>query len=90
MCDKAGKEPTGSGGVWREMASIGPPEESQISGVFFFFWLHHTAYMNLPPPGIEPGSWQRKPRILTARPPGSSPKLVLLQQLIGHTPGDWF
>ena len=37
MCDKAGKEPTGSGGVWREMASIGPPEESQISGVFFFF-----------------------------------------------------
>lgn len=47
MCDKAGKKPTGSGGVWREMASIGPPEESQISGVVFFFWLHHTAYMNL-------------------------------------------
>lgn len=38
MCDEAGKEPTGSGGVWREMASIGPPEESQISGFFVCFF----------------------------------------------------
>ena len=42
----------------------------------FFFWLcSRTCGILVPPPGIEPGPWQWKLRVLTTGLPGNSLKL---------------
>ena len=41
--------------------------------LFIYFWPHCTACRSsVPWPGIKPGPWQWKPRILTTWPPGNS------------------
>ena len=46
-------------------------------------WLCHEAYRILvPPPGIKPGPWHWKRRVLTPAPPGNSHILYILSILL--------